>query len=73
MTHDEIKARFNYHKPDANRLALHQEVTKKTEELAHVLADLLPDCREASLAITHLEECRMWANAAIAIRIPDKA
>jgi hypothetical protein len=31
-----------------------------------MLNELVPDSREKSLAITHLEEAVMWANAGIA-------
>lgn len=37
-------------------------------EAAGDLAELLPECREKSLAITALEEALMWANKAIALQ-----
>jgi hypothetical protein len=33
-----------------------------------MILDLTPESREQSLAITHLEQATMWANAAIARR-----
>lgn len=44
----------------------HAKVTELTLALAKELRDLLPDGRNASLALTHLEDVRMRANAAIA-------
>ena len=35
-------------------------------ELAHAINALLPDGREKSLALTHLEETMHWADAGIA-------
>jgi hypothetical protein len=37
-----------------------------TKNLAHLIINLTPSSREQSLALTHLEEAVMFANAAIA-------
>jgi len=34
--------------------------------LAEKIDQVAPDCREKSLAVTHLEEAVFWANAAVA-------
>ncbi len=58
--HDEIERRFTHHTHDD------PAVTRVTLEAAQVLDAMLPDGREKALALTALQECRMWANAAIA-------
>ena len=40
-------------------------VRAATRNAMLVFDDVLPDCREASLAITNLEQALHWANAAI--------
>lgn len=63
----EIEHRFAYHPPqDAETVLDHEWVRGQLGELALELADLLPSCREASLAVTKLEEAMFWANAAVA-------
>jgi hypothetical protein len=66
MEHDEIERRFTYQRPDEHRAKLHEQVNEKMKDVAHWLNDLLPEGREKSLAITHLEDVRMRANQAIA-------
>lgn len=43
----------------------HARVHIECGELADYLDEALPDGREKALAITKLEECMFWANAAI--------
>jgi len=69
MLSKEIDRRFTYSKPDAERAVLHEQVTERTRNLAHWLNDVLPEGREKSLAITHLEDVRMRANQAIATQV----
>ena len=63
----DLANRFTYHPPTSHEVA-EKYVTIRSH--AHGLATLInehaPDSREKSLAITHLEEAVMWANAAIA-------
>jgi hypothetical protein len=64
----DICNRFTYHQP---KLELHQverygDIRDRGRDLAMHLLNQCPESRELSLAITKLEECVMWANAAIA-------
>jgi plasmid stabilization system protein ParE len=61
----ELNRRFDYHAPDAGRVAAHQEVRTAAKAFAFVLTNL-PEGREKALAFTALEESTFWANAAIA-------
>ncbi len=63
---DELKNRFQYHAPDADKVKQHQAVRGAIAIAADMLNNNLPRCRESSLAMTHLEDAMMWANAAIA-------
>ena len=66
MTVDELDRRFTHHPPRGDQPTRHQAVRSVARQLADVIADACPDGRERSLAMTRLEECVMWANAAIA-------
>jgi len=57
---------FGYHSPNPERGAQHDAMRKAVLELAIVVNNTLPECREKSLAITKLEEAMFWANAGIA-------
>lgn len=62
----EIDSRFTYRAPTEITKLMHEDIDLLTRRLAHQLDELLPEGREKSLALTHLQDCRMWANAAIA-------
>lgn len=66
MDKSDIISRFSFHPATENTGPKHDRVRTICEILAHNLNDLLPEGREKSLAITHLEEVMMWSNAAIA-------
>jgi len=63
---DDLAKRFTYHAPDEEQKQKYQYLRNAAKVLAQDINDLAPDSREKSLAITHLEEAVMWANAAIA-------
>lgn len=65
-TTQELETRFRYSKPNDEALRRHSTVTELTLELAKQLTDLVPESRGLSLALTSLEETRMWANQGIA-------
>lgn len=68
MQTEDINNRFTFHPatPENGKGAYHAGVRDLCRTLAHQLNDTLPEGREKSLAITHLEEVMMWSNAAIA-------
>jgi hypothetical protein len=63
----EIDRRFTYHPPKGEQPAMYECLRAKAKELAQEINRLCPEgSRETALAFTKLEECVMWANAAIA-------
>lgn len=64
----ELKTRFTYHPPQPGQLARFELIRDEAHKLAIVIAGNTPESREQSLALTHLEEVVMFANAAIARR-----
>lgn len=67
LTDNELENRFKYHPPSNNNIAsFHEVVRHELHKVAQQFNDILPHCRESSLAITKLEEAMFWANAAIA-------
>ena len=68
MDERDLDNRFTYHPPSAvnDQPARYERIRAEAKAFAHLLDELVPDSRELSLAITHLEEAVMWANAAIA-------
>lgn len=67
MDLDELANRFEYHPPrDQETVRRHHQVREACRYAANVLATVVPDGREKSLALTKLEEAMMWGNAGIA-------
>ena len=66
ITLDDLNNRFAFHPATDLTGPKHAEVRRQCFVLAEFLINSLPPGREASLAITALEECMMWSNAAIA-------
>lgn len=62
----DIERRFTYHPPKGDQATRYSEIRRHAHDLARTVDDLAPDSREKSLAVTHLEDAVMWANAAIA-------
>lgn len=63
---DDIVRRFRYHPPKGNQSERYQVIRDTALEFARVITYNTPKSREQSLALTHLEEVVMFANAAIA-------
>lgn len=67
MKTEDIEHRFNYHPPATDVAKYkHNQVREACKALALNLNALLPDGREKSLVMTHLEDVMYCANAAIA-------
>jgi len=66
MTGEELENRFTYHAPKGTQPERYEDIRGEALHLALVIEGHAPDSREKSLALTHLEQAVMWANAAIA-------
>lgn len=57
---------FSYQPPHGDQAQRYEQLRDGARELALLIAHATPYSREQSLALTHLEEVVMFANAAIA-------
>lgn len=60
---------WHYHKPkgETQQPQRYEQINKATCAIAEMLMSYCPPGRQLSLALTALEETRMWANNAIAM------
>lgn len=65
-TDEEIENRFRYHSPTEEARRRHTAITEASIVFAKVVRDNVPHTRGQSLALTAIEEARMWANQGIA-------
>jgi hypothetical protein len=65
-TQEYLDKAFTYHQPKDDQPDRYQKLRDEGRGLAFDIIHLCPASRETSLALTKLEECIMWANAAIA-------
>jgi hypothetical protein len=61
-----IDNNFSYHAPNEEQRLAYEKLREAAKDVAILIADYCPEGREKSLAMTHLENAVMWANAAIA-------
>ena len=66
MDATDLANRFTYHAPKNGLVERYQRVRDAVHEVAKLINDECPESREKLLAVTHLEDALMWANAAIA-------
>ena len=67
MDSADIENRFAFHAAStAEKRGEHTSIRNSCLALADFINRQVPECREKSLAMTHLEETMMWCNAAIA-------
>ena len=67
-TFSEVDIRFTYHAPKGNQVKRYERIRAFAYDFAYMLCQACPESRELSLALTHLEEVVMFANASIARR-----
>ena len=63
---DKLDNIFTYHSPKGDQHERYTVIRNTAKAFAMLIIDKCPVSRERSLAITHLEECVMWANSSIA-------
>lgn len=68
MEQSDLNNRFGFHPatPENGRGEVHGFVRGTLLDTASTLNEIVPEGREKSLMMTHLEEAMMWGNAAIA-------
>lgn len=66
FTKEELDKRFNFHPATPTTGPKHDAVRRICRNMADILIELVPDGREQSLVVTHLEEVMYWANAGVA-------
>lgn len=67
ITAQDIENIFTYHKPFGTQSDRYEAIRLIAKELAMTMIEQCPDSRELSLAVTHLQNSVMWANASIAL------
>ena len=66
-----IENNFNNHAPCyPGQTDKYELIRAKAKELAYLIEDICPKSREASLAMTNLEQVVFWANASVARYVP---
>ena len=63
---ERLHTEFTYHPPKDDQVGRYDMLRVTAYKMAVKICELTPPSREQSLALTHLGECIMWANAAIA-------
>lgn len=66
MAKFDIEQVFSYHPPVLDQPARYSSIRNAAKALAQNILDNAPPSREQSLALTHLQEAVMFANAAVA-------
>ncbi len=66
MDPHDLDTRFTYHAPKDGQPERYELIRSQARQFAVLINVNVPDSREKSLAITHLETAVMFANAAIA-------
>ena len=66
MDTTDLVNRFTYHPPKDGQAEQYEQIRATGLYLANLINAQCPESREKSLAVTHIEDAVMWANAAIA-------
>jgi hypothetical protein len=66
MNIEDLRQRFMGHQTNFEQDKIMMTIRQKGFELADFVNQTVPESREKSLAITHLEDAVMWANKAVA-------
>lgn len=67
MSHDlRIGNRFTYHAPKGDQVERYKSIRDNGKATAMIFEDLCPASPELTMAINHIDQAVMWANAAIA-------
>lgn len=68
---ESVKRSLTNVRPGDEAITSIETVRSHAKRLVDVIFSLIPECRERSLALTHLEETVMWGVKAICLTDPD--
>lgn len=71
LTSEEVDRIFTHHPPRAGQVGKYERLRGEAQMLGRTILLLCPESREKSLAVTHLQQVVMWANASIALHDRD--
>ncbi len=71
-TEDLIEVGFYYHAPSGDQPRRYEEINEAAKALAQAINKNVPPGREKALAMTQLQQSKMWANAGIACETAPK-
>lgn len=66
-----ILKNYNYHKPSGATQEIISDMRRSFKSLAERIMKNVKNSRERSLALTHLEDARMYSILALAVNDPD--
>lgn len=69
-TNPQIEKAFTYRPPVGDQPLRYERLREDAKTFAYLIDRYCPESREKSLALTHVENAVMWANAAIARNVP---
>lgn len=69
ITETTLDAVFSYHQPTEEQAQCYIRIRSEAKQLARTLLESCPKSRELSMALTHLQEAVMCANASIALNV----
>ena len=67
VTPGNVNEVFKYHAPTELQVERYRQINDAAKDFAKTILRNCPESREASLALTNIQEARMWANASIAL------
>jgi hypothetical protein len=71
MTKEDVDKIFVYHPPSEQQAELYAELRETARAFALAVLQWTPGSGEQTLAIRHIQQAVMFANAAIAIHTPE--
>lgn len=72
LTTEALNAIFTYHAPSVAQTEQYLTIREEAKEFAKLVLRECPESAEATLAIRHIQQAVMFANAAIAIHTEEK-
>ena len=68
ISKDQIDDIFSYHAPEPGQPEKYEAIRAGAKAFAQVLIANTPQCPDQTVAVRHLRDCVMQANAAIALK-----